>query len=61
MISDEAWKVSSYSGGSNNCVEVGRTPGLAAVRDTKNRDGGTLVVDRDTFAVFLAAVKSGRL
>ncbi|WP_211256583.1 DUF397 domain-containing protein, partial [Actinoalloteichus caeruleus] len=31
MISDEAWKVSSYSGGSNNCVEVGRTPGLAAV------------------------------
>ncbi|AUS80002.1 DUF397 domain-containing protein [Actinoalloteichus sp. AHMU CJ021] len=55
------WYKSSYSGGSANCVEVGVATDLAAVRDTKNRDGGTLVVDRDTFAAFLAAVKSNRL
>ncbi|WP_083886707.1 DUF397 domain-containing protein [Actinoalloteichus spitiensis] len=55
------WRKSSYSGGSENCVDVGITTDLAAVRDTKNRDGGTLVVDRDTFAAFLAAVKFGRL
>ncbi|WP_026066484.1 DUF397 domain-containing protein [Actinoalloteichus spitiensis] len=55
------WCKSSYCGGINNCVEVGQAPGVVAVRDTKNRDGGTLVVDRGTFAAFLAAVKSGRL
>ncbi|AUS79520.1 DUF397 domain-containing protein [Actinoalloteichus sp. AHMU CJ021] len=55
------WRKSSYSGGSENCVDVGIVADLTAVRDTKNRDGGTLVVDRGTFATFLAAVKSDRL
>ncbi|WP_418154918.1 DUF397 domain-containing protein [Actinoalloteichus caeruleus] len=55
------WCKSSYCEGGNNCVEVGQAPGVVAVRDTKNRDGGTLVVDRGTFATFLAAVKSDRL
>ncbi|AUS80508.1 DUF397 domain-containing protein [Actinoalloteichus sp. AHMU CJ021] len=57
----KTWRKSSRSGDSGQCVEVGRAADLAAVRDTKNRDGGMLVVDRDTFAAFLSAVKSGRL
>ncbi|AUS79743.1 DUF397 domain-containing protein [Actinoalloteichus sp. AHMU CJ021] len=57
----QTWRKSSYSGNSAQCVEVGRAADLTAVRDTKNRGGGMLVVDRDTFAAFLAAVKSGRL
>ena len=36
------WRKSSYSnGGSNACVEVASTNGVL-VRDTTNRDGGTL-------------------
>ena len=36
------WRKSSYSGGDNNCVEVGATGESIAVRDTKDRRGGAL-------------------
>ncbi|HEV2374663.1 MAG TPA: DUF397 domain-containing protein [Streptosporangiaceae bacterium] len=37
------WHKSSYSGQTGNCVEVATTlPGLVAVRDSQNRDGGVL-------------------
>jgi hypothetical protein len=36
------WRKSSYSGGDNNCVEVGSTGGGTAVRDTGDRRGGAL-------------------
>ncbi|WP_236751042.1 DUF397 domain-containing protein [Actinoalloteichus hymeniacidonis] len=44
-----------------NCVEIGQAPGLVGIRDTKNRDGGTLVVGRAAFGAFLTAVKTNRL
>jgi hypothetical protein len=40
------WRKSSRSGSGADCVEVAFVPGTAAVRDTKNRTGGTLAFPR---------------
>lgn len=59
LIEADNWRKSSYSGGSSsNCVEVGSN-GDVAVRDTKNRDGGTLRFTADSWSAFTAAVKRG--
>jgi hypothetical protein len=42
-------------------VEVGTTATSRAVRDTKDRDGGTLVFSPAAFATFIETVKSGVL
>lgn len=52
-----AWRKSSFSGGANgNCVEVGNDSdaSIVAVRDTTNRDGGTLEFSASTWAEFVA-------
>jgi hypothetical protein len=38
----DAWRKASYSNGSGNCVEVADTARVVLVRDTTDRDGGTL-------------------
>ncbi|ONI79332.1 hypothetical protein ALI144C_26280 [Actinosynnema sp. ALI-1.44] len=38
------WRKSSYSGSESACVEVALVPGAVAIRDTKNRDAGALVL-----------------
>ena len=56
------WRKSSYSGGQGNCVEVADLPdGGAAVRDTKNRDGGMLRFSAEAWREFLTDIKEGRL
>ncbi|ASO18071.1 hypothetical protein FHR81_002468 [Actinoalloteichus hoggarensis] len=55
------WHKSTYSGVQGGCVEVGHAPGRVGIRDTKNREGGTLVVDRAAFGAFLASIRAGRL
>ncbi|MBB5155468.1 DUF397 domain-containing protein [Saccharopolyspora phatthalungensis] len=55
------WRKSSRSsGGASNCVEVGLATEVVGVRDTKDRDGGTLVFDRSTWDAFLPGLKAGR-
>lgn len=39
-LSRVSWRKSSYSGGGNDCVEVAFIDGAAAVRDSKDPDGG---------------------
>ncbi|MCU1680917.1 MAG: hypothetical protein JWQ81_1656 [Amycolatopsis sp.] len=51
------WKKSSYSGSTDNCVEVA-TGNVVGVRDTKNREGGKLTVSSSQWAAFTAAVKT---
>jgi len=42
MTSQPAWRVSTYTGGNGNCVEVANAAGAVVVRDTKDRDGAVL-------------------
>ncbi|MGW5364140.1 DUF397 domain-containing protein [Actinopolymorpha pittospori] len=53
------WKKSRHSGNGGNCVEVGQVPGLVSVRDTKDREGGTLTVPTAAWSAFLTGVKAG--
>jgi hypothetical protein len=58
MNNDLTFRKSSYSGGQNNdCVEVATGPTVALVRDTKDREGGSLTFGAQQFAAFLATVK----
>jgi hypothetical protein len=56
-MSNEAvsdWRVASYTGGQGNCVEVGTSPAMIAVRDTKNReDGPVLRFDLPAWRAFI--------
>lgn len=49
------------SGGNGNCVEVGLTERLSAIRDSKDPDGPVLVVPRSAFDALLGDAKRGLL
>ena len=50
------WRKSTYSQGASNCVQVGRTTGLA-VRDTKlGESSPVLTVSEDTWTKFLRSL-----
>jgi hypothetical protein len=52
------WRVASYTGGQGNCVEVGNSPALIAVRDTKDReDGPVLYFDPPVWREFTQRLK----
>jgi Domain of unknown function (DUF397) len=52
------WRTSSYTGnGGGNCVEVSQAGSVVAVRDTKDRDGGTLAFNAAAWSTFLATVR----
>lgn len=55
------WRTSTRSMAEGNCVEIGGRPGAVSVRDTKDRDGGTLSVSRGAWTTFTDAVRTGRL
>jgi hypothetical protein len=54
----EQARKSKRSTNDGNCVEVAdNLPGVVAVRDSKDPDGGALVLSRDTFRGLLDFVK----
>ncbi|MFI0468841.1 MULTISPECIES: DUF397 domain-containing protein [Saccharopolyspora] len=53
------WRKSSRSNGAQNCVEIALAAGLVGVRDTKDRDGGTLVFRRRQWQDFIAGLRRG--
>lgn len=58
-LSDAVWRKSSRSGGEGgNCVEV--VSGVRAVRDSKNPDGGVLLLQGVAAVAFMTAVKAGQ-
>lgn len=58
-----ALEKSSYSNLNGGCVEAGPCAcgGDVLVRDTKDRDGGTLAFSREVWGQFLGAIKAGEL
>jgi hypothetical protein len=56
-----AWRVASYTGGQGNCVEVGTSTAMIAVRDTRNREGGPVLrFDPPAWRAFMQRVKGQR-
>ena len=51
------WRTSSYSGSNGSCVETASGPGVVLVRDTTDRDGGTLAFAADAWLAFAADLK----
>ncbi|WP_431935148.1 DUF397 domain-containing protein [Micromonospora sp. RP3T] len=58
-LSNAIWKKSTRSGTSGgDCVEVAANlPGVVLVRDTKDRDGGTLHVTPSSWRSFITLAK----
>ncbi|MFJ6212518.1 DUF397 domain-containing protein [Streptomyces sp. NPDC092296] len=57
-LASASWHVSSFSGSGNNCLEHGASTasGMQFVRDTKDRDGGTLAFSAAAWQAFVKAV-----
>jgi hypothetical protein len=57
----ETWRKSTYSGSNGGqCVEVADGEGAVRVRDTTNRDGGTLAFTAAAWAAFTAGWRLSR-
>ena len=60
-LSRAVWRKARRSQHNGGCVEVAvNLGGVVAVRDSKRPEAGAHVVDRGTFAAFLADARSGR-
>jgi hypothetical protein len=53
-----AWRKSSYSNPSGNCVEAADLLGGVALRDSRSPDGPALVFTSATWGTFVRKVKS---
>ncbi|MEV4647171.1 DUF397 domain-containing protein [Saccharopolyspora sp. NPDC049357] len=59
-MSELAWRKSSRSGSSTNCVEVAQATDMIALRDSKDPEGGHLRVGAHQWGAFLKSLKDGR-
>ena len=51
------WRTASYSNGEGQCVETASGAGTVAVRDTTDREGGTLTFTAGAWDAFTATIK----
>jgi len=60
MLKDTEWQVAEKSAGNGgSCFELRRKDGMIEVRDTKDRDGGTLRFRLDELDAFLDGARRG--
>ena len=55
-----SWRKSSYSGTQSDCVEVAFGSTQAAVRDSKDPNGGVLVLSPASFAALVVEARAQR-
>jgi hypothetical protein len=61
-LSAATWRKSSRStGGGSNCVEVAVLAGRVALRDSKDADGGAIIVPHGAFHELTDDIKRGLL
>lgn len=60
-MSNHGWHKSSYSGATNECVEVREHANGADMRDTQHRDLSHLAFSSAAWAAFIRDVKHGAL
>jgi hypothetical protein len=56
-MTDQTWRKSSFSGSQAQCVEVADTARVVLVRDTTNREGGTLAFTAGVWQAFTDGLK----
>jgi hypothetical protein len=56
-LSRADWRKSSYSGSNGNCVEIGDAARVVLVRDTTDRDGGTVAFSAEAWQKFVSGIK----
>lgn len=55
------WRKSSFSSTNGSCVELATDGATVFVRDTKDRDAGTLALTAESWRELLDAARSGEL
>jgi hypothetical protein len=61
-LSAATWRKSTRSsGGGSNCIEVAHLPGFIAIRDSKNTEGGKLIVSHAAFQELSHRIGHGTL
>ncbi|GAB2711767.1 DUF397 domain-containing protein [Kitasatospora kifunensis] len=59
-LAGATWRTSSYSGSGGDCIEVApNIPDVVPVRDSKDPEGGALVVPAASWSAFVAGVQAG--
>ena len=59
MALSEEWAKSTYSAGTDGCVEVRLIGETIEVRDSKNRDGGSLKFTKNEWEAFQSGAIDG--
>ncbi|MCP2331972.1 DUF397 domain-containing protein [Actinoalloteichus caeruleus] len=52
------WRKSSHSTNNGNCVEIATGTGWAAIRDSKNPEGGMLLLDHARYQDFVRSLQN---
>jgi hypothetical protein len=62
-LDELTWRKSSYSGnGENiNCIEVAKTISALAIRDSKDPQGGVLLIDGASWKILTSRIRRGHL
>jgi hypothetical protein len=56
-LSRAQWRKSSFSGNTGNCVEVAVTQSSIGIRDSKEPEGGVLLVRGDEWRRFVMRIR----